>query len=188
MRLLRCRDGHSRKLLWLIVWMASLLTGCGKPLASLDELAAQGKIDTKAPVKADIKMIISAPPAVVWAILLDAPHWTTWNTQIESISARQPLYQGMVFTWKTGGTRISSHVQLAAVPRRLTWTGTAFTAKAIHVWDLDPAPGGQTVVRVQESMDGPFIARFVTSKELADTDRLWLAALKNAAERNQFKQ
>ncbi len=88
----------------------------------------------------------------------------------------------MVFGWETGDTSITSKVQLAETDHRLAWTGTALSAKAIHVWELDEGPGGQTLVRVQESLEGPLINHFMSSTELANTDMQWLVALKTAAE------
>jgi Polyketide cyclase / dehydrase and lipid transport len=162
-----------------------LFVGCGKSLPDLNRLASEGQIDSAAPVQADLQTAISAKPAAVWAILIDAREWPSWNLQIESVEAQSSLRQGMKFSWKIGGTRITSEVQVANANRRLAWTGTAFTAKAIHVWELSSGPGDQTIVRIRESMDGPFMKQILTSSDLADADRQWLAALKRAAEQKR---
>jgi hypothetical protein len=73
-------------------------------------------------------------------------------------------------------------VQLFEPERRLSWTGTALTAKAIHVWELTPGRSGGTTVTVNESMDGPLMKAIYPSAKLAEADRGWLSALKQAAE------
>ena len=56
------------------------------------------------------------------------------------------------------------------------------TAKAVHVWQLKPLPGNRTLVIVDESMDGPWMAKMYPSEKLAASDDDWLRALKQAAE------
>ena len=168
----------------LLISVSVLLAGCGTPLASLSSLAAAGRIDSGAPVKATVQVAISAAPAVVWAELVNVQNWPSWNSQVRHVDTTGPLHQGMSFTWNTDGTNISSQVQLCEPNHRLAWTGTALSAKAIHVWELNPGRNGQTIVRVQESMEGPLLARFISSTELADADRRWLYALKAAAEQH----
>ncbi|RXS97076.1 hypothetical protein [Silvibacterium dinghuense] len=55
-------------------------------------------------------------------------------------------------------------------------------AKAVHLWELRPTANGGTVVIVQESLEGPLVARFVSSSQLTNTDLAWLKALKTRAE------
>jgi hypothetical protein len=73
-------------------------------------------------------------------------------------------------------------VQLFEPERRLSWTGTALTAKAVHVWELKPEPGNQTLLTMKESMDGPWMAKIYPSEKLTEADNEWLLALKRAAE------
>lgn len=157
--------------------------GCGDSLTTLNRLAAAGSIHEGAPVAAHVQTSIAAPAAKIWALLIEAPAWPKWNKQIESVTAPGPLRKGARFLWTTGGTKISSEVQLFDPERRLAWTGTALTAKAIHVWELRPESPGRTLVVVKESMDGPLMAQLFSSQKLAETDTEWLAALRKAAER-----
>ena len=160
------------------------VVGCGASLDALNRLAASGSIHEDAPVTAHLQVQIAAPVAQVWALLIDARSWPKWNKQIERVAAPGPLGSGTRFTWTTGGTNIHSQVQLCEPEHRLSWTGTALTAKAIHVWVLEPKPGNQTMVTVKESMDGPWMAQLYPSQELATAGSKWLAALKQAAEQN----
>ena len=178
------RAWSGRTLIWVLASSLFLPTGCGTPISSLNSLAKAGQINSAAPVRAGVQISISAPAQTVWALLVNAQDWTAWNSHIQRVDATGTLHQGMIFAWETGGTKITSRVQLAETNRRLAWTGTAFSAKAVHVWELDSGPGGQTIVRMQESLDGPFIAHFVSSTELVEADTEWLAALKKVAEQH----
>jgi uncharacterized protein YndB with AHSA1/START domain len=158
--------------------------GCGASLDALNRLATNGSIHEDAPVITHLQVQIAAPVARVWALLIDARSWPKWNKQIERVAAPGLLGSGTRFTWTTGGANIHSQVQLCEPEHRLSWTGTALTAKAIHVWELEPKPGNQTLVTVKESMDGPWMAQIYSSQKLASAGSEWLAALKQAAEQN----
>jgi uncharacterized protein YndB with AHSA1/START domain len=177
----------SRRTITAAALVVSLLVliGCGDSIATLNKLASVGSIQENAPVTAHVRIEISASPARVWELLVDAPAWPKWQKGIASVDASGPLTEGKRFRWKTGGTEINSQVQLIEAERRLSWTGTALTAKAIHVWELTPEPGGRTLVTVKESMDGPFMAQMYPSEKLADADTKWLQALKVAAEQQR---
>ena len=162
------------------IWVA--LVGCGPSMQTLDSLASSGRIDPVAPVMAEVHIDIAAPPARVWALLVNAPAWSKWDKDIASISTTQPLAAGQQFTWNTGSTTIHSQVQLFEPERRLGWTGAAYTAKAVHVWTLTREPDGFTRVAIDESMDGPLMATLFSSTKLVEADQAWLAALKKAAE------
>lgn len=173
-----------RRMLAAVLLLLSTLTvdGCGDSLAALNRLATNGSIHEDAPVTTHLQIQIAAPPAKVWALLVDAPSWPKWQKQIVSVTATGPIGSGTRFSWRTGGTNIHSQVQLFEPEHRLSWTGTALTAKAVHVWELKPEPGNQTLLTMKESMDGPWMAKIYPSKELAEADTEWLTALKRAAE------
>jgi uncharacterized protein YndB with AHSA1/START domain len=156
--------------------------GCGDSLPTLNRLAAVGSIHEDAPVTTHLQIQIAASPAKVWALLIGAPSWPRWAKQVESVNAEGPLEMGAHFSWKTGGTDIGSQVQLFQPERRLSWTGTALTAKAIHVWELQPQSGNQTLLIMKESMDGPLMAKLYPSQKLAEAGNQWLVALKRTAE------
>jgi uncharacterized protein YndB with AHSA1/START domain len=166
----------------LLVCSVLLDVDCGRPLAELDRLAASGSIEQGAPVTTHLEIEISAPSARVWALLVDAGAWPKWQKEIESVKAPGPLEKNMRFSWRTGGIEIRSQVRLYESEHRLGWTGTAFTAKAIHLWELQRESDGRTLVVLCESMDGPFMATLYPSAQLMAADQIWLVALKRAAE------
>ncbi len=155
--------------------------GCGKPLAGLDRLAAVGAIDNAAPVTAQVQVDVHAPVERVWAVLIDLPSWPKWQRGIESVNGSL-LSQNSSFEWTTGGTRIHSNVQLFEPLHRLSWTGKAYTVKAVHVWTLTAIAPDQTRVAVDESMEGPLMAEFFSSRQLLEADTDWVNALKQQAE------
>lgn len=165
-----------------LLMLTLFLTACGKSLTALNQLAASGAIQDDAPVKTQLQIEINAPLEKVWALLVDARSWPKWQPEIESVAITGPLAPGHRFSWKTGGTKIHSQVQLYEPEHRLGWTGTALTAKAVHVWELKEESPERTLVVMKESMDGPRMAKIYPSEQLTEADRSWLAALKKAAE------
>jgi len=160
------------------------LSGCTSHSSrQLQALSAVGAIQQNAPVKATVTMQIAASPAKVWDLLIDAPAWPSWCPQIESVKAPGELEMGTRFVWKSSGTTVDSEVQLVEPDRRLSWTGTASSARAIHVWELKATPDGGTLVTVKESMTGPLMRWLYSSAKLAASETVWLTALKQAAEK-----
>jgi uncharacterized protein YndB with AHSA1/START domain len=165
------------------IFVAALLVqGCGPRLNVLDELAQSGKINERSAVTAHLEIEINARSAKVWSLLVDAPSWPRWEKQISAVNSDGPLANGKKFMWKSGDTEIQSQVQLFEPETRLAWTGTAMSAKAIHVWELKEVPGNRTQVLMKESMDGPLISRLFPQDKLSAAGMQWLLALKRAAE------
>jgi uncharacterized protein YndB with AHSA1/START domain len=163
--------------------MTLAMSGCGDSLGKLNQLSASGSIHQDAPVTAHVSIQIAAPASRVWTLLTDAPSWPSWASQIDSVGSSGPLTNGKTFIWKSGGMTIHSQVHLFDPERRLSWTGTAMSAKAVHVWELTPEPNGATKVTVDESMDGFMMSALYSSEKLVESDKGWLLALKQAAEK-----
>jgi uncharacterized protein YndB with AHSA1/START domain len=174
-------------------WMTIMMLTCAIALLvmytfhdsgdDLDSLARNGTIQADAPVKASVEIEIEAPPEKVWSVLTDVNGWPQWQPDIKDAQIAGPLESGTTFTWKAGGTRIHSRLALVEPGTRLAWTGSAWMARAVHVWKLEPVRGNKTRVKVDESMSGFALTFFYSSKDLEESDRLWLNRLKAAAER-----
>ena len=173
--------GNGRALIFIGIGMVFLLEGCTSG-ARLSDLSAKGGIDQGAPVVAHVQVEIASSPGRVWGLLVNAPAWPKWQSGIDSVEAPGVLTMGTRFGWKAGGIEIHSEVHLCEPERRLSWTGTALTATAVHVWELVPEADGRTLVKVSESMDGPLMARLYPSEKLRETDLAWLMDLKREAE------
>lgn len=146
-------------------------------------LAHEGHIESSAPVQNESRIVIAAPRERVWNLLASVNAWPAWEKEVESVEAPQELREGTDFVWKTNGTKIRSHIALIQKPAMLAWTGTASTAHAVHVWELQSLPDGKTLVITRESMSGFLVSTFYPSARLRQTHESWLQALKTAAER-----
>ena len=149
----------------------------------LDQLARSGVIDEKAPVKAHLAITINAPAEKVWGLLADLKNWPKWQPDISDVELSGPVQSGSSFSWSTGGSEIHSKIAVVRPQERLVWTGTAYGAKAIHAWTLERLPGGRTLVKTDESMNGFLLSFFYSSEKLKEGDQRWLDDLKQAAER-----
>lgn len=162
--------------------MLAACGGCGPSIGKLDTLARSGQIDELAPIRAHATIQIAAPRQRVWQILVTAQQWPRWNNSIGEVSASRPLSTGDSFVWQLGTNTIHSRVQLCEPDNRLAWTGTVFTAKAVHLWKLSAEDATHTRVEVDESMDGLLMAKLMSANDLTALCQDWLAALKKAAE------
>jgi uncharacterized membrane protein len=150
-----------------------LVFGASQSQENLEQLARSGAIQESAPVKASVEITINAPPEKVWSLLTDVQNWPKWQREITRAEISGPLASGTVFSWSIGG---------ASVKSKIAWTGTAYMAKAIHVWKLQRLPHEHTLVKVDESMDGFLLRLFFSSEKLKAGDQRWLDDLKKAAE------
>jgi len=167
----------------------ALLAGFAHPCSSsgaapdkLESLAAAGQIQQDAPVKAASEMAIKASPQKVWRILTAIDEWPTWLSNVSAAHINGALEPGTVFTWTNGGAKIKSRIALVQRNEQIGWTGTVYRARAIHLWSMQPLTGGSTLVKTRESMDGFLLSVFYSSKDLANSQQIWLEALKHKAE------
>jgi hypothetical protein len=158
------------------------LMACTASKLDRDNLAAQGMINDRAPVKATVLIIIQAPPEKIWGLLTNIKDWATWQPDISDVAIQAAPAVPVPFTWSTGGMKIHSTIRLFAPDRSIGWTGRAFHIHAIHVWTLSPLPDGRVLVETRESMDGWLVDKFYSSRQLQESDKKWLEHLKKAAE------
>jgi uncharacterized protein YndB with AHSA1/START domain len=149
----------------------------------LEGLARKGEVQSDAPVKASLQIVIQAPPEKVWSVLTGVNDWPKWQSDIKEAAIEGPLQSGTTFKWSAGGTHITSKIALVEPNVRIAWTGSALDAQAIHVWSFQRLPGNKTLVNTDESISGFLLTYFYSSKELQATDQHWLDRLKHKAER-----
>jgi uncharacterized protein YndB with AHSA1/START domain len=149
----------------------------------LESLARAGAIESDAPIRASVEIVIQAPAEKVWSILTAVNNWPKWQKDIKEAEMIGPFASGTRFTWSSGGTRIQSKLALVEPYKEIAWTGTALNARAVHVWKLERLPGNKTLVQTEESMSGFLLTLFYSSKELQTIDQAWLDRLKREAER-----
>ena len=158
------------------------LAACAEPAADRDLLAARGLIQEDAPVKAAAEIIIVAPAGKILGLLTDIGGWPRWQLDISKATNHVHPSVGSQFVWSTGGMDIHSTIQMLDSERAICWTGRMLHVHAIHCWALISLPDDRVLVKTRESMDGWLITRIYSSPELLESDKRWLARLKQAAE------
>jgi hypothetical protein len=142
----------------------------------------------RAAVFAHNEIVIPAPAATIWRILLRAAEWPTWYPNahdIHFVSHTGPdLRDRSRFRWNTFGLRITSKVLEFEPERLIAWNGHGIGVGAYHVWLLTPLADGNTRVVTEETQHGWLAAlgkRFMP-EHLARRHRVWLEQLSRRAQ------
>jgi hypothetical protein len=165
--------------------MTAALFYTGPTLRELhDDYAKKHRIDDRAAIKGRREIAVAAPPAKVWAVLSDVPHWdVNLEPGVHDIRVPDGVRTDARFTRVNKGATMKAQFAVVEPERELAWTGSAFGAKVVHRYVLEPRPDGGTRVIVEESMAGPLLALlFYTSAKLTGLLQTCLATLKTAAE------
>jgi len=120
---------------------------------------ADNGINRNAPVVARSETEIAAVREVVWDVLTRITEWPSWNPDVMSVSMPGEVSAGSEFRWKAGPGTITSRLEQVVPPRRVVWSGRSLGLKAMHVYVLEQRSGG-TLVRTEESYDGPIASLF----------------------------
>jgi uncharacterized protein YndB with AHSA1/START domain len=141
-------------------------------------------ININAPVKCSKAITINSSSEKVWTVLTNINEWAAWQTDISKPQLNGELKSGTSFNWKTGGANIHSILHTVEPFKNFGWTGKTFGMFAIHNWTLTEA-NGQTIVLVEESMDGFFAKLFKKSfnKNLDKGMQRWLDLLMQECEK-----
>ena len=184
---------HFKKVL-LIVLSLIVLVSCllaikfqvfyiGPSLDSLqNQYAKQGRIDPKAPIQAHDTIVINASASRVWQVLSDVPNWPTWFPGVKKVHLGADVGPGITFTWENSGSEIKSMFAVVNPGKELSWTGTSFGAKAVDRHVLEVLDINHTRVLNEESMGGPLLTLFYSSKTLHADMKQFLFALKQTSE------
>lgn len=149
-------------------------------MKKLEEKAREGRINENASIRDRQSAIINAPIEKVWRLLLDVNDWPNWNAEIK-LAKCDKVEPGAEFEWTVKHSHLRSRFQIVEEPTLLTWTGKSAMIKAIFVWNLE-ASEQQTIVTVEESVEGILVPVFNNHSKLHDILVDWLQALKAKAE------
>jgi len=140
-------------------------------------------INTSAPVVARKEIKIQAEAEEVWKIHTDITGWKHWHPDVSESKLEGELSVGSTFTWKSGGTKITSTIRELDPCRRIVWTGKAGGADTIHVWSIEPNGEG-VVLTTEESLEGLMVGlrKGGLRKKLEVSLEGWLIDLKNEVE------
>lgn len=143
-------------------------------------------INAQAPVQQAKQILIAASPEKIWSVLTNVNNWVKWNKKITQARMEGPAIKGARFRWTVNGAKINSEFHTVEPFRTLGWSGTTFGGSAIHNWVLEPRED-QTLVKVEESMEGWLIALFKTkmNRDLERDMEFWLEKLKLESEKTE---
>jgi uncharacterized protein YndB with AHSA1/START domain len=134
------------------------------------------------------ELVIPAPAARIWQILLRAEEWPEWYANaaaIHFVSHTGPdLRDRSRFRWDKFGFRISSKV-LEFVPERLlAWNAHGIGVEAYHIWQLTPLANGSTLVVTEETQKGwlPAVGKRLMPTHLQRRHQDWLEQLSRRAQ------
>jgi uncharacterized protein YndB with AHSA1/START domain len=149
-------------------------------MRELEIQAKEGRINENASIRDRQSIIINAPVERVWEILTQISNWPQWNKEIKSTNCSD-VRIGVEFEWHIHHSHFISKLQAVDKPNLFSWTGKSKLTKSIFVWNLD-ASDDQTIVTVEESVEGFIIPIFNKQSKLHDILIDWLNALKTQSE------
>ncbi|WP_194816602.1 SRPBCC family protein [Nocardia sp. XZ_19_385] len=164
--------------------MASGLFYSGPDLGTLHrEYAANGRLDDSAQLNSSHGIVIAAPAAKVWQLLVDVANWPNWypGFQLKTLTEVTP---GGTFEWTLGNGVVNSTFAVVTPERELTWSGKAMWLKAVDRHVLEPVDANNTRVTVSESMSGVLIPLIYSTAKIQKVQETRLQALKAAAEKS----
>lgn len=123
----------------------------GITLLILLAVAAAGSFAGKKTFR--VETVIKAPPAAVWAVLMDTKSYEKWNpvfVRVDGIYAEGKAIQNLVKTPAGKTLKIKGTVK-SLIPNRLLRQsgGTPGLLTYDHRWTLIPVPGGTKVVQYE---------------------------------------
>jgi uncharacterized protein YndB with AHSA1/START domain len=147
---------------------------------ALENKAREGRINEDASIRDRQSVIINAPIEKVWEILTNVNDWPKWNKEIKSAKCEK-VALGAHFEWHIRLSNFKSTFQVVDKPNLLVWTGKSKLVKSIFVWNLE-ATDTQTILTVEESLEGFIVPIFNNQSKLHDILLDWIHALKASAE------
>jgi uncharacterized membrane protein len=101
---------------------------------------------------------IDAPPAKVWALLVDIESWPSWTRSVDTATRGEsgPLAVGSTATVKQPKLPASRWVVTELEPERnFTWVSKAPGVTSTGTHRVEPAPSGGSVVTLTLAQSGP---------------------------------
>jgi predicted SnoaL-like aldol condensation-catalyzing enzyme/uncharacterized protein YndB with AHSA1/START domain len=134
---------------------------------------------------------VSAPPEVVWKLLVDAENWSSYfpaENQVKILTAEPELARGTKYSRVTVGFPMHLIVTEYVPGRRLAWStlvdGDETGSSAYHGWVITPTDNGCHVLS-EETQQGPFFLEELGRKNPGALYRYhqeWVENLARAAE------
>jgi hypothetical protein len=129
---------------------------------------------------------IEAAPAAIWAILVDAPSYPTWDSGVEKVEGRiAPGERIKVVSYVNPNRAFPVKVTEFDPERRMAWTGGMPLGlfKGVRTFTLSPQADGLTRFVMREEYTGPLLPLIWRSiPVLGPSFERFAAALKSRAE------
>ena len=139
---------------------------------------------------------VSAPPEVVWKLLVDAENWSSYfppENQVKILSGERELTLGTRYHRVTIGFPMSPIVTECVPGRRLSWSttvdGDETGSTAYHGWVITPTDNGCHVLS-EETQRGPWFLEQLGHRHpggLFSYHQEWVEGLARAAEAKAAK-
>ena len=134
---------------------------------------------------------VKAPPEVVWKLLVDAEHWSSYfpaENQVKILTGEPELALGVKYTRVTVGIPCNLIVTEYVPGRRLAWStlveGDETGSSAFHGWVITPTDNGCHVLS-EETQQGSFFLEEIGRRHpgaLYSYHQEWVQSLARAAE------
>ena len=140
----------------------------------------------------EVSTSIEATPETIWAILTDAPQYTTWNTTVDKVEGRiAPGEKVTVHAKLSPGRAFPVKVTEFVPAKKMSWTGGMPFGlfKGERTFTLTPLANGLVEFRMREVFGGlfaPLIERSIPDLQPAFDE--FALALKRRAEDGNSKR
>lgn len=130
---------------------------------------------------------IGARPEEIWAILIDASAYPTWDSGVRRVDGRvAPGEKVTVVSEASPGRAFAVKVTAFDPPRAMTWSGGMPLGlfRGVRTFTLTPSEGALTRFVMREEYSGPLLGLIWKSMpDLGPSFRKFAAGLKARAER-----
>lgn len=155
----------------------------GPPFGTLyQDYARRHRVDDRAPIQASDAVVINAPSAAVWKVVINVAGWPAFNPLFRGVHLVSDVAAGARASFRLNGFPITATFADVEPGRELTWVGVALWTRAIDRLVLEPSEGA-TRLTMHESIAGAFVPLMLSRARLHAQHQASLKRFKLAAER-----
>jgi uncharacterized membrane protein len=112
------------------------------------------EVNTKAKAYATDYLEINAPVEKVFLLVANIKNWPKWFDGVTKVQMDGEPAEGITFIWKANGYNLKSKIHTLRTNSEIGWTGKMWWIKAIHNWQFESLPNGNTKVVIKECFEG----------------------------------
>lgn len=137
----------------------------------------------------DVTKDIAATPDTIWAVLTDAPGYTSWDSGVERVEGTiSPGSKIKVYSKISPGRAFPVKVTELSPGTKMTWTGGMPLGlfSGVRTFTLTPGSAGVTKFHMREEFTGPLLSMIWKSMpDLTASFEQFAKGLKDRSERAQ---